>query len=196
MKRSKTSQTSAGSVLVNLRLIVTGLAGQQHPGGLAGNDDLGLHWHDVAAARVVEQRGGALERRELLEVLDRGEDEQDLAARVGVERSLRGEPAEIDALAAVDRRLGALGSKSEEEVRVEAGLDLRGCDPARELDERGGVDALDRGLFGELADRRRAVGLVALALVRVDRAAGEDPDAGHKAGVGIALDEQDLEPVA
>ena len=38
--------------------------------------------------------------------------------------------------------------------------------------------------------------LVALALVGVDGAAGEDPRAAHEARLRVALDEQQLEPVA
>ena len=66
-------------------------------------------------------------------------------------------------------------------------------DPARELHERAGVLERDRGLLAQLADRRRAVGVVALALARVDRAAREHPDAAHEPRLGRALDEQHFE---
>ena len=48
---------------------------------------------------------------------------------------------------------------------------------------------------GDLAHRGGAVRRVALALVRVDRAAGEDPRAAHEARLRRALDHQHLEPV-
>ena len=51
------------------------------------------------------------------------------------------------------------------------------------------------GLLLQLADRRDAVGRVALALVGVDRAAGEDPHAAHEARLRRAPDEQHLERV-
>ena len=51
-------------------------------------------------------------------------------------------------------------------------------------------------LLGDLAHRRRAVRDVALALVRVDRAAGEHPGAAHEARLRRALDHQHLEPLA
>ena len=99
-----------------------------------------------------------------------------------VERAVRREPAEVDELLAVDDALAAVGQRGEEEVGVEADRHLGRRDPARELHElaRGRRRAI-AGLLGELAHGRRAVGVVALALVRVDRAAGEDPDAAHEA---------------
>ena len=84
-------------------------------------------------------------------------------------------------LVAVDRRLLAVGQRRQEEVGVEADHDLGGRDPARELHERAGVGDDDAGLLLQLAHGRDAVGRVALALVGVDRAAGEDPHAAHEA---------------
>ena len=133
----------AATVLRAAHVLVARLAGQQDARRLARHDDPRLHGHDLAAAGVLEQRVGGGERRELLEVLDRREDEQDLAALVGVERALRREPAEVDALRAVDRGLRAVGRGREEEVRVEADLHLGRGDPARELHERRRVDARD-----------------------------------------------------
>ena len=68
-----------------------------------------------------------------------------------------------------------------------------GRDPARELHERGGSSSVDRRLLAQLADRRGAVGLVAVALAGVDGAAGEHPHAAHEARLRRAPDEQHLE---
>ena len=116
-----------------------------------------------------------------------------LAALVGGERAGGREPALVDDLVAVDRRLLAVGHRRQEEVRVEAHHDLGGRDPARELHERARVGEDDAGLLLQLAHGRDAMGRVALALVGVDRAAGEDPHAAHEARVRRAPDEQDLE---
>ena len=51
-------------------------------------------------------------------------------------------------------------------------------------------------LLGDLADRRRAVGGIALALVRVDRAAGKDPRPAHELRLRRPLHEQDLQALA
>src|SRR3954451_472911 len=176
MNLSKTAQTSGGSVAVIRRgnlLLIARLAGQDHAGRLARSDDLRFHGLDVAASRERKELGGGGERRQLLEVLDRGKHEQDVSLAVRVERRLRREPAEVDALAAVHARLGLRRRLREEEVGVEADLDHGRCDPARELDQPIGVDALDRGLLGELAHSRRAMRLVAFALVGVHGAARE-----------------------
>ena len=69
------------------------------------------------------------EAAELFEVLDRGEDELELAFVMCLQRLLRREPAEVDHLLAVDTRLLAGGQRGEEEMRVEADLHLRRCDP-------------------------------------------------------------------
>src|SRR5436190_10128032 len=176
-------------------IVVARLTGEQQARGLALGDDARLHRADVAPAGEVQQRVGAVEAAELLEVLDGGEDEIDLAALVGRERACRREPTLVDDLVAVDRRLLAVGQGREEEVGVEAHHDLRGRDPARELDERAGVGEGDAGLLLKLAHRRDAMRRVALALARIDGAAGEDPDPAHEARVGRPPDQQDLERV-
>src|SRR4051812_32115116 len=142
-----------------------------------------------------DQRVGCREGGELLEVLDRREDEQDLACGVGVERALRREPSMVDDLLAVDPGFCLVRERREEEVRVEAGLHLGRRDPARVLHQGRGVDPGDAGLLVELADGAHPVCLVALALVRIDRATGEHPGAAHEARRGIALDQEELEVV-
>ncbi len=132
---------------------------------------------------------------ELFEVLDRGEDEHELAFAVCLQRCLGREPAEVDHLLAVDLRLLAGGQRGEEEVRVEADLHLRRRDPARELDERVGVFELDRCLLAQLADRGGAMGAIAVALVGIDGASGKHPHAAHEARLGRAPHEQHLEQV-
>ena len=67
-----------------------------------------------------------------------------------------------------------------------------GRDPARVRRPARRVD-LDPGLLGELPGGRGAVGLLALAVAGVDRAAGEDPDPWHEARLGVALDQQHLQ---
>ena len=69
----------------------------------------------------------------------------------------------------------------------------RGVIHCENFDERRRVDAGDAGLLLELADGGEPVRRVALALVRVDRAAGEDPDAAHEARLRRAPHEQQLE---
>src|SRR5687768_10637428 len=59
--------------------------------------------------------------------------------------------------------------------------------------ESTGIVERDPRLLVELAQRGGPQRGVALALVAVDRAAGEDPHAAHEPGLGIALDEQQLE---
>jgi hypothetical protein len=76
---------------------------------LARQHDARLHRLDPTAARVREQRVRARERRQLLEVLDGGEDEQQPALAVSGQRGFRAEPREVDALGAVDARLRAGG---------------------------------------------------------------------------------------
>ena len=117
-------------------------------------------------------------------------------ARVGVQRAVRREPAEVDALLAVDLRLLTLRQQREEEVRVEADLHLRGGDPAREPHELVEVAEHDAGLLVQLAHRGSTVGLVAVALARVDGAPRKHPHAAHEARLRRAPDEQHLEPLA
>ncbi len=97
------------------------------------------------------------------------------------------------------------GRQREVEAGVEADRNRLGGDPARPQDELGRQLELDGRLLGQLADRGRAVGqLVGVdvglgardagdELVRLDAAAGEDPDARHEAGAFVSLDQQHLE---
>src|SRR5207248_8869622 len=111
---------------------------------------------------------------ELLEVLDRGKDEEDLAPAMGVERRLRLEPGGVHRLRSVRTWLGARGDRGEEEARVEADAHLRRCYPARERDQGRRIVQRDVRLLGQLAQRRGPVGGVALArLAGVHRPARE-----------------------
>jgi hypothetical protein len=123
-------------------------------------------------------------------VLDRGEDELELPARIRVQGALRRVPAEVDHLGAVGPRLLVRRRGREEEVRVEARRDLGGRDPAAELDQRGRVGEREARLLSDLAHRRGAMRAVALTLVGVHRAAREHPRAGHEARGGIAAQQQ------
>ncbi len=81
-------------------------------------------------------------------------------------------------------------------MRVEAGAhQLRG-DPTRELDELGGIGQLDTGLLVQLAHGGGAMGAVVVALGLLHSPAGKHPHPAHEARGGVALDEQQLEPVA
>src|SRR5215213_2563796 len=84
------------------------------------------------------------------------------------------------------------GGQRQVEARVEADRGDPWRDPARIRDQflRGN---LDTGLLRELPDGRGAMGLLALAVVRVDRAAWEYPDARHEARLRVPLHEQDLQ---
>ncbi len=85
-----------------LQTSVPGLAGEQHAGDLAVDDDAGLDGLDGEVAGVLQQLGGGGEGAELLEMLDGGEDELDLLAAMGLQGGVGCEPAEVDALLAVD----------------------------------------------------------------------------------------------
>src|SRR3712207_5942551 len=62
--------------------VVAGLAGEHDARGLAADDDLRLDRHDLLRARVLDELGGGREAPELLERLDRREDEEDVAVGV------------------------------------------------------------------------------------------------------------------
>jgi len=66
-------------------VLVAGLAGEAQARRLALGDDARLDRPDLAPAGEVQQRVGAGEAGELLEVLDGGEDELDFAIAVGGE---------------------------------------------------------------------------------------------------------------
>src|SRR5437588_306297 len=138
---------------------------------LALEDPARLDRSDVALRRMGQQRVHRVELAELLEMLDRGEDELDVTRSVGVERLLWREPAEVHALATVDPRLLSRWQRCEEEVRVEADLHLRRRDPARELHQAAGVLERDRRLLTQLSYGCRAVGVVSVSLAGVDGAA-------------------------
>ena len=70
-----------------------------------------------------------------------------------------------------------------------------GGDPARELDELGGVGQQHAGLLVQLAHRGGAMRAVVVALGLLDGAAGKHPHPTHEARGGVALDQQQLEPV-
>src|ERR1700682_3919434 len=174
---------------------VGGIAGEEDPGDLALEQNLRLHRSNVAPAGVGEQVVDRSEVAQLLEVLDRREDQRDVAGAVGRERARRGEPAEVDTLLAVDPWLLPAGEWSKEEMRVEADLHCGGRDPARELDEGARPAERDPALLVQLADRGRSVGVVAIALAGVDGAPGEDPYAAHEARARRPTHEQELERV-
>src|SRR5437870_267277 len=112
MNRSKTDCTSAGSEAVTARvyaevrvsIVVAGLAREHDPGGLPGDDHTRLDGPHLPAASVRDQRVRGLEARQLLEMLDRREDEQQLAGAGGRQRCGRLIPAGVDDLAAIDGR--------------------------------------------------------------------------------------------
>src|SRR4051794_2449687 len=172
-------------------ILVARLAREQDARGLAGEDDLGLHGPDLLPAGVLEQVVDRGELLELLEVLDGGEHEQDLAGAVRIERAPGREPAPVDDLLVVDLRLRPLLRADQEEVRVKAGPDLGGRDPARERDELVGIGGQARLLL-ELAHAGGPLGGLAVALVAADGAAREDPGAAHEPRVGVALDQEQL----
>src|SRR5437588_13108110 len=116
---------------------------------------MGLDGSDFNRAGVGEERVGRVEARELLEVLDRREYEQELPPPGGVECRRRRVPARIDHFAAVDARLSSARKRREIEPSVESGPHLRWGDPPREGDKFSWVVDADSGLLGELADRRR-----------------------------------------
>ena len=71
-------------------------------------DHLRFDGYYLSPARVGEQRVAGGECAELLQMLDRREDQHDLTGLMGVERRLGREPAELDALLAIDLRLLSL----------------------------------------------------------------------------------------
>jgi hypothetical protein len=73
-------------------------------------------------------------------------------------------------------------------VGVEANLHLLRRDPARESHDRGVARQTEPGLLLELAARRGG----RVGVLRVHRAAGEDPRPAHELLLGVALHEQDL----
>ena len=99
--------------------VVAGLARQQDPGDLPLQDDAGSTGSTSRRARVVQRLGRRAEGRQLLEVLDRREHDRQLTAP-WASSAARREPAEVDALRAVDPRLLAGWQLREEEVGVEA----------------------------------------------------------------------------
>jgi hypothetical protein len=121
------------------------------------------------------------------------EGEDDLAPVGCFERRLGLEPARVHRLDPVGLRRRVGGGEGEVEASVEAGRDHLGGDPAGEKDELLLDRQLDPGLLGELAHSAGPAARFALPVGRVDRAAGEDPDVRHEAGLGAALQHQHLE---
>ena len=152
---------------------------------------------DLAAAGEAEQLVGASRSRQLLEVLDRREDEQrSRPPRCAASAPCGREPAEVDALVAVDRaarrRPAARARKKWVSNRT---LTCARRDPAARTGRaRAGRR---RPTPASSSSSRTAAtpvrGLVALALVRVDRAAREDPRAAHEPRRRVALHQQHLE---
>src|SRR5437764_4807189 len=108
-RERSSSETSAmprspvGPVIVTVSWSVgiSGLTRQDDLGGILLDHDARHHGLHVAAARCLESLLDRLELGQLLEVLDGGEDEAELAASVGVEGIDRPHPAQVHALLAV-----------------------------------------------------------------------------------------------
>src|SRR4051794_18654663 len=94
--------------------------------------DARLDGLDLVGAGPCHEVVDGLEAGDVLEVLDRREDEQELARLGALQRARRLEPARVDDLGAVDLDLRALGRLGQEEPGVEADRDLGRRDPARE----------------------------------------------------------------
>src|SRR5215218_8269962 len=193
-RRSGRSRTDMGllpperAARVALCVVVAVLAREDHLRDAAIDEHTRLDRQHAARTRRLERVGDRTEARELLEVLDRREDEHQLVVAVKVERLLGAQPAPADALAAVDGRVGVLRRLRDEEVGVEADLHLPRRDPAREAHQLMAIGELDAGLLLELADGgRRLVGVL-----RGGGAPGEHPRAAHEPLLGVALDEQHL----
>jgi hypothetical protein len=113
-------------------VLVALLARQDDAGGLPLEQHARLDREDLAPAGMGEQLVGGRENRQLLEVLDRREDQEQLRALAGRESRGGRVPAGVDDLAAVGSRLRAGRCRRQIEPRVEADLDLGRRDPARE----------------------------------------------------------------
>src|SRR5262249_42578635 len=113
-------RSPVGPVTVTVRpsVAIARLARQHDLGGLLAvvDPDARHHGLDLAAAGRLEGVLHRLELGELLQVLDRWEDELELAAAVGVERVRRAQPAQVDALLSVAARIGVLRCLGNEEV--------------------------------------------------------------------------------
>src|SRR5919198_468233 len=138
--------------------------------------------------RGLERRPDGVELGELLEMLDGGEDQLEVALAMGLERLGRPKPAQVDALLAVAHRIGARRRLDHEEVGVEADLRLLRRDPAREGHERAAVWERQSGLLFQLAP----AGLRRSAVRGVHGPAREHPRASHEALRRVALHEQHL----
>src|SRR3954468_7464377 len=93
--------------------------------------DTRLERLDVLPRRPLEQRVAAVVAPQPLECLDRREDHQQLVCLGALQRARRLEPARVDGLLPVGRRLLALRRRREIEPRVEADAHLLGRDPVR-----------------------------------------------------------------
>ena len=147
-------QRPPGHRLVSSRSPV---AGEHDPRGLALDEHPRLHREHVALAGVVEQRVGGGEPRELLEVLDRREDEQQLAAAAApaAPRPASNQRASTISLA-VDPRLGAVGREARKNQVSKRILTSAGVIQRENGMSSAGSGERDPGLLRELAHGRRA----------------------------------------
>ena len=140
-----------------------------------------------------EQLVGGLERRQLLERLDRREHEQELAALVGLERAARRVPADVDA----SRRRRAAARRPAAPRRGRSACRSGSCTSAGVIQRENSISASGSG-----SATRRLLGDLAHAGRRgcPRRASTAPPGNTHappmKRCAGVALDEQDLERLA
>src|SRR5919201_3541211 len=120
------------TVTVSPSVGIAGLAGQDDLRHVPLHQDARHHGPHVAGAGGLQGVRDRVELRQLLQVLDRGEDEAEVALAIGGERVGRAQPAEVDALLAIAARLRTRGRLRDVEVGVEADLRLLRRDPARE----------------------------------------------------------------
>src|SRR3954452_14135862 len=180
------------TVTVSPSVAISGLAWEDDRRRVLLHHDLRHHRLKVAASRALQGVLHRLELGELLQVLDRGEDEAELIASAGLEGVRGSQPAQVDALLAVATGLHAGRRLGDEEKGVEADLGLLGRDPARERNEAARVGQRDVRLLRELAPP----GLGRVAVLVVHRPAGEHPGAAHEALLRVALDQQHLRAVS
>src|SRR5204863_6245554 len=105
-------------------VLVARLARHDHSRVVALAEHARLHGLDHALAGACERLVYRAVSGELLEVLDRGEDECEPALAEFVEGALRTQPACADALLPVGRRLRTVGCSGDEEPGVESDLHL------------------------------------------------------------------------
>src|SRR5205807_5084829 len=116
-------------------------------------------------------------------MLDRGKDQQDVAAPGCLQCRAGLIPARVHDLGAIDLRLLVAGHGSQEEPRVEADLDLGRRYPTGKRNEIVGSGDPDPGLLVALPQGRRPDGHIALALAGIYGPTGEDPGTPHEPGL-------------